>query len=174
MTIQEKKAVSVTYSLTAKEKGTTEEVFIERAEIDTPFIFLSGFSGVLPDFENNLKGLAVNDAFDFFINSENAYGVFDEQMIIDVPIQSFIGPDGKIEEGLLKVNHVLPMRDSDGNRVDGVIREIGLEKVKMDFNHPLAGKDLHFVGRVESIREATSEELEHGHAHGPDGHHHHH
>jgi FKBP-type peptidyl-prolyl cis-trans isomerase SlyD len=87
-------------------------------------------------------------------------------------MQAFIGQDGKIEEGLLKVNHILPMMDSEGNRVEGIIREIGIEKVKMDFNHPLAGKDLHFVGRVETIREANQEELDHGHVHGPGGHHH--
>jgi FKBP-type peptidyl-prolyl cis-trans isomerase SlyD len=172
MKVQEKMVVSVTYSLTVKEKGDTEEVFIERAEATSPFTFLSGFGGVLPDFERNLNGLKSGDAFDFYIEATDAYGVLDESMLIDIPMQAFIGQDGKIEEGLLKVNHILPMMDSEGNRVEGIIREIGIEKVKMDFNHPLAGKDLHFVGRVETIREANQEELDHGHVHGPGGHHH--
>lgn len=164
--------VSVTYTLTVKEKGESEETFIERAEASLPFTFLSGFGGVLPDFEKNLSGLKSSDPFDFYIDAENAYGMFENDMLIDIPMQAFVGPDGKIEEGLLKVNHILPMMDSAGNRVEGIIREIGLDKVKMDFNHPLAGKDLHFVGRVETIREASAEELDHGHVHGPDGHHH--
>jgi FKBP-type peptidyl-prolyl cis-trans isomerase SlyD len=172
MKIQENMVVSVTYSLTAKTKNETEEVFIERAETSMPFTFLSGSGGVLPEFEQNLTGLSVGESFDFFITSENAYGNIDEQMIIDIPVEAFIGPDGKIEEGLLKVNNILPMMDNEGNQLEGIIREVGLQKVKMDFNHPLAGKDLHFVGRVESIRPATPEELEHGHVHGVGGHHH--
>jgi FKBP-type peptidyl-prolyl cis-trans isomerase SlyD len=64
------------------------------------------------------------------------------------------------------------MQDQDGNPMDGRVLEIGTETVKMDFNHPLAGEELHFKGEILEVREATAEELDHGHVHGPGGHHH--
>jgi len=65
-----------------------------------------------------------------------------------------------------------PMMDQEGNKLPGRIMEINEEDVLMDFNHPLAGKELHFTGEITDVRMATSEELEHGHIHGPGGHHH--
>jgi FKBP-type peptidyl-prolyl cis-trans isomerase SlyD len=73
---------------------------------------------------------------------------------------------------MVKVGNVLPMTDSDGNQMRGSVQEITGEHVRMDFNHPLAGQDLHFAGEVLEIRDATKEELSHGHVHGPGGHHH--
>ena len=64
------------------------------------------------------------------------------------------------------------MSDNDGNQLRGKIVEVDEENVKMDFNHPLAGTDLHFSGEVLEVREATEDEIAHGHAHGPHGHHH--
>ena len=66
----------------------------------------------------------------------------------------------------------LPMNDNEGNRFYGTVLEVNPEDVLMDFNHPLAGETLFFSGKVEGIREATAEELDHGHVHGPGGHHH--
>ncbi|MDD4639351.1 MAG: hypothetical protein PHT63_06320 [Bacteroidales bacterium] len=70
--------------------------------------------------------------------------------------------DGKIEDGLLTLGNVLPMQDSDGNRLQGTIEEIKEDVVVMNFNHPLAGSDLHFTGSVVSVREATASELTNG------------
>ena len=77
-----------------------------------------------------------------------------------------------MDEENVKVGVTLPMVDNEGNRLYGKVQEITAEYVKMDFNHPLAGQDLHFKGEVLEIREATEEELAHGHAHGPHDHHH--
>lgn len=64
------------------------------------------------------------------------------------------------------------MRDQEGNPLMGIVKEITDAYVKMDFNHPLAGFDLHFMGEVLEVRDASQEELDHGHVHGPHGHHH--
>jgi FKBP-type peptidyl-prolyl cis-trans isomerase SlyD len=64
------------------------------------------------------------------------------------------------------------MSDQDGNIMHGKIIAVSPEGIKMDFNHPLAGMDLHFTGQVVDVREATADEISHGHAHGPGGHHH--
>lgn len=71
---------------------------------------------------------------------------------------------------IIKVGNLVPMVDGEGNHLQGKVEQITDKFVKMDFNHPLAGKDLHFVGTVGTIREATSDEISHGHVHGPGGH----
>lgn len=65
------------------------------------------------------------------------------------------------------------MQDNHGHPIDGIVLEVTESQVKMDFNHPLAGLDLHFSGQILDVRDATADELNHGHAHGPHGHHHH-
>jgi len=79
--------------------------------------------------------------------------------------------DGKIDEGLLQVGARLPMVDQEGNQMNGLVVEVKEDHVVMDFNHPLAGKDLHFAGKVEAIRDASAEELVGGHAHNPEHNH---
>ena len=64
------------------------------------------------------------------------------------------------------------MQDQDGNPIEGRVLEIKDDTVMMDFNHPLAGQDIHFSGKIIDVRETTPEELEHNHVHGEGGHHH--
>ena len=168
MTIDVNKVVSVNYTL--KNKGTGEQV--EKTSTDNPFVFLFGAGGLLPDFESNLKGKKAGDQFDFFIDAANGYGVRHEDHVVMIPIAAFQGEDGKLDDENVKVGVTLPMVDNEGNRMYGQVLEINSEFVKMDFNHPLAGQDLHFLGDVLEVREATEDELAHGHVHGPHGHHH--
>jgi len=107
------------------------------------------------------------------IEAANGYGVRNDQDIAAIPTESFKDEEGNIDTEMIKPGNVLPMVDQNGNRFQGIVLEVTEEQVIMDFNHPLAGKDLHFSGSVANIREATAEEIEHGHVHGPDGHHHH-
>lgn len=168
MTIENNKVVSVNYNLSIK--GTGEQV--EQTSKENPFVFIFGTGGLLPDFESNLNGKKATDTFDFFIDAANGYGVRDEQHVVMIPIDAFVGEDGKLDEENVKVGVTLPMVDNEGNRLHGNVMEITAEYVKMDFNHPLAGQDLHFKGEVLEVRAATEEELAHGHVHGPHGHHH--
>jgi FKBP-type peptidyl-prolyl cis-trans isomerase SlyD len=126
---------------------------------------------MLPKFEENLSGLEPGKKFEFLLKSNEAYGDYEEEAVIDVPKEVFM-EDGKLREDLLQLGNTIPMEDTEGNQLNGVVAEIGDEKVKMDFNSPMAGRDLHFAGEVLDIRQATKEELEHGHVHGPEGHHH--
>jgi FKBP-type peptidyl-prolyl cis-trans isomerase SlyD len=80
--------------------------------------------------------------------------------------------EGSIPDGLLEVGRLLPLTDQEGNQFQGMVAAVADTTVKIDFNHPMAGVDLYFSGKVESIRDADATELEHGHVHGPDGHHH--
>ncbi|MDX5444134.1 MAG: peptidylprolyl isomerase, partial [Hymenobacteraceae bacterium] len=80
--------------------------------------------------------------------------------------------DGEINDEMLQPGNFIPMADQEGNQLQGQVVEVTDEAVIMDFNHPLAGKDMFFKGKVEKVREATQEEIDHGHVHGEGGHHH--
>ena len=168
MTIENNSVVSVNYTLSAKETGEQ----VEQTSKEHPFVFIFGTGGLLEDFENNLRGKKAGDTFDFFIEHSRGYGVRDEQHVVMIPIEAFLGDDGKFDEENVKVGGTLPMVDNEGNRLYGKVMETTAEHVKMDFNHPLAGTDLHFKGEVLEIRPATEDELAHGHVHGEHGHHH--
>lgn len=161
MIIEKGKVVSVLYELRLAD-GSDE--LIEKVNENRPLQYLQGHGNLLPKFEANLEGLTVGDTFDFVLKSDEAYGPVSKEAIVDVPISVF-EVDGKIDEELLTIGNVIPMMDNQGNRFNGKVLEVTLDNVKMDFNHPLAGVDLHFTGRVLDIREATPEELMHGHIH---------
>lgn len=172
MTIENKKVVSVSYSLSSPDKASGKEEFVEKADKTSPLVWLYGTGSMIPDFETNLKGKKKGDSFDFHIKAENAYGLHDVNFIIDIPLDAFRGADGAIEPGLLEKGNILPMTDNQGNQMQGKVVEVSIASAKLDFNHPMAGKDLHFTGEVVEVRDASAEEIAHGHVHGPGGHHH--
>lgn len=168
MTIEKNKVVGVHYTLT---ESTADGQQVESTLGGQPLVFIHGIGMMIPDFEANLNGLKVGDQFSFGIAAANAYGEYDEGAIIEAPKSAF-EIDGKIQDGLLEVGNMLPLQDQNGNRLDGMVAWVGLDTVKIDFNHPMAGVDLWFVGSVDSVRDADATELAHGHVHGPGGHHH--
>ncbi len=157
--------VSISYQLTVK----GSDVLVEKVTADDPFVFLMGAGNLLEAFEQQLTGLSVGDTFDFILESEYAYGPIDENAIVKVPVEAFF-INGKFADDLVVVGEPIRMQDQDGNPLIGTVKERGLEDVTIDFNHPMAGKALHFRGEILAIRPATEEELEHGHVHGSDGH----
>lgn len=171
MTISEDKAVSVNYYLTASKNNEPEQL-IEETSNDHPFVFLFGYGSVLPDFETSLNGKQKGDKFDFKISAKNGYGDYEKDYVVKIDKAAF-EVDGKFDDVRVKVGQDLEMSDAEGNPLMGRVLSINDKEVEMDFNHPLAGHDLHFIGEVLDVRAATAEELEHGHVHGPDGHHHH-
>jgi FKBP-type peptidyl-prolyl cis-trans isomerase SlyD len=171
MIISKEKVVSVNYYLTANKDNLPEEL-IEETSHEHPFIFLFGSDGVLPDFESNLNGKQKGDKFDFRITAEKGYGLYDKEYLVNIDKAAF-ELDGKFDESRVIVGHDIEMRDNDGNPLIGRVLTISDKIVEMDFNHPLAGHDLHFIGEILNVRNATNEELSHGHVHGPGGHHHH-
>ncbi|MFO7922248.1 MAG: peptidylprolyl isomerase [Bacteroidales bacterium] len=161
MIIEENKVVSLTYELRVNnEKGEV----VEKVEKNAPLTFLFGRGNLLPDFEANIDGLKKGDPFSFKLEPEKAYGQVSEEAVVDLP-KNIFEIDGKIDDNLLKVGNTIPMQDNSGNRLNGIVLDIGDETVKMDFNHPLAGDNLYFKGEVSAIRDATEEEVSHGHVH---------
>ncbi len=170
MQITKNAVVSVSYALHEK---TIDGKLIEKTADEQPFTFLFGVNSLIPDFEKNLDGLQVGENFSFGIEAANAYGLKDDRNVVDLPIEAFV-VDGELASELLQVGKVIPMRGQDGEVMHGQVAGVSDTIIKMDFNHPMAGTDLFFTGQVLNIREATASELEHGHVHGPDGHHHDH
>lgn len=170
MKIEKDKVVTLIYELHSS-TGDAEKVYVEKTPKEQPFVFLFGKSGLILQFEENVSGKVAGDSFEFSITAENAYGKFDLESIITLPKEAF-GNEAKTNPAMLQAGKTIPMMDNEGHHLSGKILEVKEDGVVMDFNHPLAGKDLHFKGEVISVREATPEEVSHGHAH-EGGHHHH-
>jgi FKBP-type peptidyl-prolyl cis-trans isomerase SlyD len=165
MIAEKNNIVSIVYELRS---GSQEGEVVEALTPENPLTFLFGTGGLLPKFEENLSGLTSGDNFEFLLNTEDAYGPVVESAVVHVP-KSIFEVDGKMDENLLKVGNMVPMMDAEGRRMNGKILTIDEEAVQMDFNHPMAGNDLFFKGQVAEVREATEEELTHGHVHGEGG-----
>ena len=166
--ISENKVVTITYDLSVTDDNQ-EKVLVESAEADAPMVFLFGQSGLPEEFERQLDGKQAGDSFAFSLTPEQAYGEYDDQAVVDIPKNVF-EIDGQVDQEMLQVGNFLPMADNQGHHMQGKVVEIGPDSVKMDFNHPLAGMVMHFDGKVAEVREATQEELDHGHVHGEGGH----
>jgi FKBP-type peptidyl-prolyl cis-trans isomerase SlyD len=155
MKIENNKMVSLIYEL--RENDSNGKI-IETLDENRPLKFIYGTGRLLPYFESNINLLKAGDLFRFTINSEMAYGDKREEMIIKVPISVF-ETDGVLNEDICRVGNEVPMSDSEGNPLTGIINEITDAHVKMDFNHPMAGLDLFFSGKIVEVREATENEL---------------
>lgn len=168
MQINTNKVVTLSYKLSNHSTGEK----IEETSPEQPMVFLFGAGQLIPEFEQNIEGLKAGDPFEFSITAENAYGTASDDNIVNIPLDVFKNEEGVIDTNEIKVGAVLPMSDNEGNMLRGTILDISDADVRMDFNHPLAGTNLHFSGNIEDIREATEDELAHGHVHGPGGHQH--
>ncbi|HVW12534.1 MAG TPA: peptidylprolyl isomerase [Mucilaginibacter sp.] len=166
MKIAPKHVVSLTYDLYTKNDDGSEGL-VESATAEQPLTFLYGAGQMLPKFEENLGDLSTGDSYEFRLAAEDAYGNYDEEAVASLPKEMFQGQD------MPGVGSMLPLQDNQGNRFQGQVVSIAEDSVIVDLNHPMAGQELHFKGNILNVRAATPEELSHGHAHGPDGHHHH-
>jgi FKBP-type peptidyl-prolyl cis-trans isomerase SlyD len=155
MKIEKNKMVSLVYEL---RESNGEGRIIEALDENRPLKFIYGTGRLLPEFESNINTLASGDDFSFSLSSEMAYGDRREEMIINVPINVF-ETEGKLNEDICKIGNEVPMMDNEGNQLNGIVNEITDEYVRMDFNHPMAGVDLFFTGKVVEVRDATDQEL---------------
>lgn len=139
---------------------------IDSSEGHEPLQYLHGRGQIVPGLERELYGMNVGDEKSVTVQADEGYGDYDEERLQSVPRSNF-PEDVELEEGLS-----VRMRDVNTDQLfDAYIDEIGDEDVVLDFNHPLAGETLFFDIKIVDVREATSEELAHGHAH--DGNHDH-
>jgi FKBP-type peptidyl-prolyl cis-trans isomerase SlyD len=173
MKIQENKVVGLTYELKVsklEDEIESAPFSVEIREEDDPFYFLFGQSGLPEKFEELLAGKVDGEDFSFSIPVDEAYGEPDDELVITLPKSQFSGERGFSPE-MLEEGNFLPLMDENGYSMQAkVLKDLG-ENLLLDFNHPLVGFDLHFEGKIIEVREATKEEIAHGHVHGEYGEH---
>jgi FKBP-type peptidyl-prolyl cis-trans isomerase SlyD len=140
---------------------------VDQSEPGDPLTYLHGEGQIVPGLESALEGLGVGDSKQVVVAPTEGYGDHDPRGVQEVPRGAF-PPDFQPEAGM-----ELTAEGPSGEPVPFAVREVKADSVVIDLNHPLAGKTLHFDVTVREVRAATPEEVAHGHAHGPDGHHHH-
>ncbi len=158
MPIADKKVVLIDYTL----KNDTGDV-IDSSEGGEPLAYIHGAQQIVPGLERELVGLEAGQTKDVVVAPEDGYGVQDPQGIFGVPRNAF-PPDAK-----LNVGDSFLGEDESGGSVPVRVIELRDDMIIVDANHPLAGVTLHFHVAVREVRDATEDELTHGHAHGPGG-----
>ena len=162
MKVAKNTVVSIAYQV-----RTQDGVLVDEAPANQPLEYLQGHNNLIIGLENALEGKEVGDKFEVRVQPEEGYGEYNENMVQRVPKDVFQGVD----------EVVVGMRflaDTDIGPVPVVITEVDGDEVVVDGNHMLAGQELHFTVEVVGTREATLEEIAHGHVHGAHDHHHHH
>ena len=150
------KYIAVSYDLFIN--GDADNEPIEQTTSDRPFQFVSGLGFTFEAFENQILPLKKGDRFDFVVPKDQAHGERDEDYVFDVP-KSIFCIDGKFDDEEIYPGNIVPLMDAEGNRMQGLVVAVKKDKVTLDLNNPLAGKDLRFVGEVLEIRDATDEEV---------------
>ncbi|WP_457637765.1 FKBP-type peptidyl-prolyl cis-trans isomerase [Oceanithermus sp.] len=155
MNASKDKVVTIAYKLTVD--GET----VDQGELS----YLHGHQQIIPGLEKEIEGKGPGDSFTATIAPEEAYGDYDPEGVQTVPRSAF-PEDAKVEPG-----EQFYAQDNQGNPLPLTVTKVEGDDVTVDFNHPLAGKTLHFDVEIKDVRDATPEELAHGHVHGPGGHH---
>lgn len=157
-----KKDSVVTLSYSLKNNDGTE---LDQAGADQPLVYLHGNGQIIPGLETNLEGLNSGDKKDVSIQPEEAYGNINPSLVMEIERKNF-PPDVDIQPGMQF------SADMGEKQQIFTVLSVGENEVKIDANHPLAGETLHFSIEVLEVRDATKEELEHGHAHTGNEHNH--
>ncbi len=161
MQISKNSVVTLNYTL----KNDQGEILDESH--DDSFIYLHGAGGIIPGLEGKLEGKSASDSFSAHIEPAEGYGIRDDSMVQVVPRNMF-DKEHPLEEGIQ-----FHAESPKGEMLTVTVTKIDGDDITVDGNHPLAGIALNFDIKIVDIRQALEEEIEHGHVHGPDGHHHH-
>jgi FKBP-type peptidyl-prolyl cis-trans isomerase SlyD len=161
MTISQHKVVSIHYKVVDADSAE----MIDTSEGGEPMTYLHGARNIIPGLEQALEGKSVGDEIEVTIAPADAYGEYSDDRIQKVPIEAFEQME-KVEPGMMVT------AQSEQGQINLMVTEVDEATVTVDANHPLAGKSLKFDVRVEQIRDASDEEIAHGHVHGPDAHNH--
>lgn len=145
--------ISMEYTL------TVDGEVLDSSKEDGPLEFLQGYQNIIPGLESEITGMTVGESKEVTVAPADGYGEVDPADVKDISLEEFPG------EIPVEVGVELEMHDEDEQLVRGTIIAVEEDVVKMDFNHPLAGKELFFAVKIVGLRPATGEELSHGHVH---------
>lgn len=150
--------ITVAYKLYVKGEDDEKESLVEECQEKHPFQFISNLGAALHAFEQQVDGLEKGSSFDFVIPCKDAYGEFEDELMFDVDKKMF-ELNGKFDSDHVFEGNVIPLQGEDGSRFNAMVIEVKDDAVTIDLNHPRAGQDLHFVGKVCENRPATNEEV---------------
>ncbi len=136
-----------------------EGELVDSADANDPLEFIQGHGHIIPGLEKEIEGMKVGESKEVFVKAAEAYGDYDPEEFLELPKTEFP------EDFPLEVGTEVMMENEEGEEMAAFIEEITLDSVTLNFNHPLAGKDLTFNIKINSLRLATPEELEHDHVH---------
>ena len=145
--VQHGAQVEVAYTLRANGPEGEE---LETCQEESPFVFRIGAEEALEAFEKALVGKRVGEPFELTIACDDAYGEETDEAVLSLPKETFM-VDGKLDEDVMQAGEVVPLSDDEGNEIVGMVVEVKADAVLVDFNHPLAGLDLHFEGVVVGV-----------------------
>lgn len=155
-TIAKDSAVSFNYTLKDAEGNVIDQSQGE------PLAYLHGHSNIIPGLESQLEGKTVGDKLTAVVEPADAYGEYQEQAVQEIPRDNFQGVDD-IQPGMQFQSQ------AEGQMMLVTVKDVKDDVVIVDANHPLAGKQLTFDVEITDVRDATEEELTHGHVHGAGG-----
>lgn len=136
------------------------EKLVHQTDVTDPEKIVFGVTrGMIRPLEETIDGLEAGGEFDVTVKADEAFGPWDPEQIVTLDKYIF-EVDGKFDSDTIKPGAALPMMTQDGYKITGIVTEVTDDKVKMDFNHPLAGKDVRFKGKILTVRDATPEELQ--------------
>lgn len=147
MKIEKGKLVSLTYDL---HLDGFEGELMESVNNENALVFIVGDGDLLESFEEKIMGLEIGDEFKFSLTMEEAYGDVEEDAFAEYPKDLLKPEEG---ETFPEIGDYIPMQDEEGNTFDGILAEIHDDYVIIDFNHPLAGEELFFTGKVIDIKD---------------------
>jgi FKBP-type peptidyl-prolyl cis-trans isomerase SlyD len=148
--------VSIEYTL------TVDGNIVDASEENEPLEYLQGYQNIIPGLEKEMVGMKIGESREVTVLPKDGYGEMDPNALIEVPRSEF-PKDFEIKPGL-----ELQLQNQDNELLNAVIVDVTPKTVKLDLNHPLAGKELLFRVTVVGLREPTEEEMSHGHVHGVD------
>ena len=148
MKIKQNCVVEVSYRMNFVGDSDVIESFSER----NPLEFLIGMGEMLPQFEEQLIGKQAGDILDFTIEKENAFGEFDDNLVLELPISTFYDEQGKFNSDIVKEGAVITLDTDQKESQDAYVLEVTDENVLLDLNHPFAGEDLHYNLMILSVR----------------------
>lgn len=152
------KYVEMVYDLYVE--GPDGEQLVHQVDPENPEKIIFGVTrGVIAPLEKALDGLGAGEKFDVKVEAAEAFGMPDPEQVVTLDKEIF-EIDGKFDSEHITVGADVPMMTADGFRIAGKVLAVTDDKVEMDFNHPLAGKDVRFKGEVTAVRDATPEELQ--------------
>ncbi|MEQ9441624.1 MAG: FKBP-type peptidyl-prolyl cis-trans isomerase [Cyclobacteriaceae bacterium] len=155
MTVEDHTIVSMCYEL---RKGNRHGPVMEVMNAAYPFIFFYKSDTLLASFQENIHGLEAGEAFEFTIPSQEAYGAHSQANVVDIPIERFV-VDDEMADSIQDVGQYVAVTDDGGKQHNGIIVEKQATHLKVDLNHVMAGKDLHFTGQILHLRAAMPDEI---------------